>query len=793
MPRPSYQWRHNAQALAGETNRTLNLLRVETAQAGVYSVVVSNEVAAITSAEATLIVEAPSVPDSVFQWVKSAGGSGKDYGRALAVDPEGNLVVAGTFSDKATFGTLTLTSAGGDDVFVAKCDRSGAWLWAQRAGGSSADYANAIAADASGNIYVTGAFAGNADFDATTLTSQGGHDIFLVKYDRRGQMLWARQAGSNAPGIEQGRSLAVDRAGNVFVTGEFLGAAAFGAATLSSAGLSDVFVAKYDASGRVLWAKRGGGFGNDSGAGMAVDEQGNAFVTGFVSFAPRGIVPPTVSFDPFTFTTSNLRDFFVAKYDAAGNVLWAIRDGGPNDDYATGIAVDAAGDIYVTGKFQSYSTASSTSNPLFLSKYDTNGKGLWGQQTAGENPRVAVDGVGKVYVAGSFSGQGTFINSTLRSPGRPGQTDIFVMRFDRGGNLDWVKQGGGAEFDSVEGLAADVVGNAFLTGTFYFTSTFDGQIVSGELSDLFVAELSPPGAAPTSPLITTQPVSQTSRAGDTVQFLVFAAGNPAPAFQWQFNGANLPGATKPQLVLPFVRESDAGSYQVAVRNPGGEVLSQAVQLTVTVPAWVTTLAGSGISGFKDGAAAEATFSSPSSLAVGPDRSVFIADTSNHRIRRISPSGEVSTFAGTGAAGFADGPAASAQFNLPTGLFVRANGDLLVADAGNHRIRRISAGATPNVSTLAGSGSAGYQDGAASNAKLLAGDGTAGLLNGPATNARFNLPQGLAVDAAGNLFVSETANHAIRRISSAGIVSTLATGDWKGAAERALLRGSRVNV
>ncbi|MET3542539.1 Tfp pilus assembly major pilin PilA, partial [Pontibacter aydingkolensis] len=209
-------------------------------------------------------------------WAQRAGGANTDVGTGVAIDGFGNAYVTGYFYDPATFGSTTLTSAGGADMFVAKYDPSGNVLWAQRSGGANNDISNSIAVDGSGNAYVTGYFYETTTFGSTTLTSSGGQDMFVAKYNASGTVVWAKQAGGT--NSDYGRGIAVDGQGNAYVTGEFYGTATFGSTTLTSAGYDDIFVAKYDASGTVVWAKQAGGTNSDYGRGIAVDGQGNAYV-----------------------------------------------------------------------------------------------------------------------------------------------------------------------------------------------------------------------------------------------------------------------------------------------------------------------------------------------------------------------------------------------------------------------------------------------------------------------------------------------------------------------------------
>jgi serine/threonine-protein kinase len=195
---------------------------------------------------------------------------------------------------------------------------------------------------------------------------------------------------------------------------------------------------------------------------------------------------------------------------------------------------------------------------------------------------------------------------------------------------------------------------------------------------------------------------------------------------------------------------------------------------VTPEGMVTTLAGSWKDGYKDGLGPDAQFKVPASVAVDDAGNVYVADTNNHRIRLISPEGEVTTLAGLPkagyAAGYADGPAAEARFNGPRSVAVDGAGNVYVADTGNHCIRLISLGG--QVTTLAGAKEPGYVDGSGAE-------------------ARFNFPSSIAVDAECNLYVADTANHRIRKITADGAVTTLAgsgePGDADGPAGEAAFR------
>ena len=255
-----------------------------------------------------------------------------------------------------------------------------------------------------------------------------------------------------------------------------------------------------------------------------------------------------------------------------------------------------------------------------------------------------------------------------------------------------------------------------------------------------------------------------------------------------------------------------GTVRVTV---AGKTAESATPFTYLLTVAVSTLAGDGTYGFANGTGTAAQFRYPYGVVVDASGNVYVADYNNHRIRRITPAGVVSTFAGSGTEGFANGTGASAQFNSPVGIALDASGNMYVADSDNHRIRKITpAGA---VTTLAGSGTYGFADGTGASAQFkcphgvavdasgnvyvadrynhcirkitpagavttLAGSGTEGFADGTSVAAQFKHPYGVAVDASGNVYVADTNNDRIRKITPAGAVTTLAGGNNSGFAD-----------
>lgn len=178
--------------------------------------------------------------------------------------------------------------------------------------------------------------------------------------------------------------------------------------------------------------------------------------------------------------------------------------------------------------------------------------------------------------------------------------------------------------------------------------------------------------------------------------------------------------------------------------------------TINIPGMVNTVAGSGVAGYVDGSGASAVFNEPSDIAIDSSGIIYISDLANHRIRKMTSAGIVSTFAGSGSPALVNGAGTAASFNGPSGIAVDASGNVYVADMYNHCIRKITSAG--DVTTIAGSGSYGYA-------------------NGTGTAAKFNYPSDVAVDSSGNIFVADRYNLRVRKITSAGVVTTFAgSGD-----------------
>lgn len=258
------------------------------------------------------------------------------------------------------------------------------------------------------------------------------------------------------------------------------------------------------------------------------------------------------------------------------------------------------------------------------------------------------------------------------------------------------------------------------------------------------------------PVIAKQPRAATIESGTSAAFEVeLASGVEGYAFQWLRNGAPVIGASAPRYSIPSVRCGDSASvFSVVISGGGGTVVSDAVPLWVSGCAMAMLAGTIGGAGALDGPVASARFMGPAAVASDSSGSFYVADTENHLIRKISTNGMVSTLAGlAGRSGSADGLGAAARFNRPGSLAVDSQGNVYVSDGGNSTIRKIDP--IGMVSTIAGVALA------------------PGFADGPSASARIGGGGGVAVDVQNNVYFADAANHVLRRLTPAGVVSTIA--------------------
>ncbi|MCP4603523.1 MAG: hypothetical protein GY847_23895 [Proteobacteria bacterium] len=471
--------------------------------------------------------------DGNLVWARRAGGKGTDHGIGVTALSNGSLFVIGHFSETAVFGPgeeneTRLSAAGGYDIFISKYNSDGSLARANRIGGILDDYSSDITVFSDGSALVTGWFQGTVVFGLgetreTELASTDWQNTFIARYNPDGTLAWAKKVqGCFSHGITTLSD------GSALITGEFSGVAVFDSGKaneeeLSSAGVVDIFVAKYNSDGTLAWAKRAGGdsleFG-DAGYSITALSDGSALITG--GFIGTAVFGPGER-NEIELSSVGGYDIFVAKYNSDGTVVWATGAGGAEHVYLGDSGYDIAalsdGSAMTTGQF--WGTAvfgsgeaneteliSAGYRDFFIAKHNPDGTLAWAKGAGGvvdSHPATqflsSITSLphGSALITGGFLGTAIFglgeVNKKeLSSVGR---RDIFIAKYTADGSLAWVKKAGGNSWDSGYGVAALSDGSALVIGCFAETAVFgrgetnEIQLSSAGSLDIFIAKLAP--------------------------------------------------------------------------------------------------------------------------------------------------------------------------------------------------------------------------------------------------------------------------------------------------------------
>ncbi len=466
----------------------------------------------MTSGEAGFVMNLDA-DGTGMEWSTLLQGSGAETCAGMAIDSAGNVYVAGSALSIAfptTAGAFDATDNGQADIVVTKLTTGGGSVaWSTFLGGESSDTCNAITVDSVGNVYVAG---GTWSVEFPTTDGAYGRsknlwsDAFVTQILSDGRALgWSTYLGGC--GTEAISGMAVDGSGNVYVTGNTSSRdypTTEGAYDRSNNGGSDVFITRIAARGRALeWSTLLGGERYEKANALTLDGEGNAYITG-ETYSPT--FPTTVG--AFDRTQDGGADVFVGRVSSTGSALdWCTLLGGTGNDRGFALAVDGAGNAYVTGSTSSRSfpitigaldrSYNGGAGDVFVAKINSGGALLgWSTYLGGRSDEtgysIAVDGAGNVYVAGE-SKSATFPTTTdAYDRTYNGKFDAFVTKLTAGGGaLNWSTFYGGAGDDSVRGLAVDAWGSVFVAGTTSsillptaggaFDSTFNGG------TDFFIA------------------------------------------------------------------------------------------------------------------------------------------------------------------------------------------------------------------------------------------------------------------------------------------------------------------
>lgn len=386
------------------------------------------------------------------------------------------------------------------------------YIWARQFSGAQNIMPAAIAMDDSGNVYTTGTFEGQADFDpgsgTFTLSAQSAVDVFVCKLNANGNFVWCRQISG---GGAVSSSIAVDPLKNVYVVGQFNGTTDFDpdAGTLYNLSVTapSAFALKLNASGTFAWAKKfGGAAGFTNAASVTVNKSSVVWITGYFS--------DTADFDPGAsdslMIASGPRDVFVCRLGSTGDFEWAVKMGGEGLDAGADITTDQSENVFITGGFQStadFDPGSATQNltaaggPLdvFVCKLDKGGKYLWAKNIGGAGSdaglSLSVDNCGNVYTTGLFEGTSDFDPAEAKfEMTAAGLTDVFISKLSSSGAFKWARKIGGAEADAGIAIMVDISGDIYTAGRFMNAVDFDPgngttTLTSAGAEDVFVMKV----------------------------------------------------------------------------------------------------------------------------------------------------------------------------------------------------------------------------------------------------------------------------------------------------------------
>ncbi|MFZ9942755.1 MAG: T9SS type A sorting domain-containing protein [Bacteroidia bacterium] len=363
-------------------------------------------------------------------WAIGTGNTGSDQGYDISNDSLGNIYVTGWFSGSALFGGQTLVSTGLQDVFVASYDSSGNLNWVRQAGSVANDVSAGIATAPNGDTYITGWFKDTCNFNGNIVISHGSNDMFVAKYDVNGTLLWVQSGGGTLD--DYGNRVAISSDGGVTIAGSFKNTFDASGQQMTSNGNRDALICHYDSNGQLVWMRGIGGSSEDRAYGIIQDANDNYFITGLFS--------DVVDFDGTTLTCNSFYATYLAKLSSQGNVIWAVKGDAGANDFARGFG-------------------------------------------------VMVDLQGNVVTNGFYSGTLNMGGATLAASGGQYDQDSYLIKFTNNGTLLWARTAGGSSTDQGLDLHHTSNNEILAVGFFHDVANFQNTTITATgLADVYVAK-----------------------------------------------------------------------------------------------------------------------------------------------------------------------------------------------------------------------------------------------------------------------------------------------------------------
>jgi len=439
-------------------------------------------------------------------WDKNNIGNGFTRCSRMKLNANGDIFVTGNFKsvgdfDPSAIASATLTPYGNEDIFVAKYNSNGNYLWAYSYGSSSSDFGSDLAFDLNNDIITTGIFNCQVDFDASPAVHNLhglSSSIFINKYTSlAGNYINAFSLENGTGGDDMAHAMSLDVNNDLVIAGMFKGAVDFDPSASTQMLIStgsfcfsnteDVFFAKYTNQGNLIWAKTVGGGQLEDLEEVVTDNAGNVYIVG--NFTGTMDLDPSASVASLTSYTNSGGEIYIAKYDSQGNYLWAKNFGGNLYTNAIDMAIDNNGNLYITGYLQgtvdfdpspAIANLTSAGGPdIFIVAFNTNGNYLWAKNLGSygwdSGTAIAIDNnSGSIYLSGSFSSTVDLDPSAaIANVSDVGNGDGFIAKYDLNGNYLWARSFGGPGSESSLNISIDASGNAILQGSYQYTASFD--------------------------------------------------------------------------------------------------------------------------------------------------------------------------------------------------------------------------------------------------------------------------------------------------------------------------------
>lgn len=419
-----------------------------------------------------------------------AYGAGYGSGFSIAVDGVGNTYITGSFQGTQTFGNTSLVATGSEDIFVAKYNANSELQWAKRAGGTGVARGSGIVVDGAGNSYITGYFTETPTFGSLTATTGASFEAYIAKLNASGDFIWVKSFHTvGTTGYEVSSEIILDAQQNLVIAGQFNDKITIGTTTLTSVGNHDMFVAKFNKdTGNAIWVKQFGGTESNGSSALSFNQDGDLFVGG--SFFG------TIVLNTETYNAGTILNSFIMKLNASGDIVWSKEIDGIDWNNVYGITIDMQNNCIVGGYFTGSATLQGTvlnatgNEDIFIAKYSgNNGSLMWAKKAGGSDydqcRAIATDASNNYYATGYFTNTAVFDTKQVASS--PDNREIFVVKYNTDGVIQWIKTAGGAETDSGEGVTVSSTGIVCTTG-FYrdFSATFGTTVLpNGGADDVF--------------------------------------------------------------------------------------------------------------------------------------------------------------------------------------------------------------------------------------------------------------------------------------------------------------------